>query len=93
MLLYGNKNRDGSLEYLDDLSINYDSYMEGLRKDKNSDVIGMGRFGTNPLESKFPQHNACILLIQRYFQGLAIGFDKHIGDDYWLNITIRIPMR
>lgn len=89
----GNKNRDGSLEYLDDLSINYDSYMEGLRKDKNSDVIGMGRFGTNPLESKFPQHNACILLIQRYFQGLAIGFDKHIGDDYWLNITIRIPMR
>lgn len=89
----GNKNRDGSLEYMNDMSVNYDIYNQLKAKDKNASPIGEGRFGTNPMEPKFPNHNAFILLIQRYFEGLAIGFDKHPVEDYFLNVTIRIPMR
>ena len=88
----GNKNRDGSLEYLNDMSINHDVYMELKGVDRNNVAVGEGRFGTNPMEPKFPNHNAFILLIQRYFEGLAIGFDKHIGEDYYLNVTIKVPM-
>ena len=88
----GNKNRDGSLEYLNDMSVNHDIYMELKGVDRNNVAVGEGRFGTNPMEPKFPNHNAFILLIQRYFEGLAIGFDKHIGEDYYLNVTIKVPM-
>ena len=89
----GSKNRDGSLEYMDDMSVNYDVYNELKTRDKNNNVIGEGRFGTNPMEPKFPNHNAFILLIQRYFEGLAVGFNKHLFEDYFLNVTIKIPMR
>lgn len=88
----GNKNRDGSLEYLNDMSINHDVYVELKGINRDNVAVGEGRFGTNPMEPKFPNHNAFILLIQRYFEGLAIGFDKHIGEDYYLNVTIKVPM-
>ena len=78
---------------MNDMSVNYDIYNQLKSKDKNGSPIGEGRFGTNPMEPKFPNHNAFILLIQRYFEGLAIGFDKHPVEDYFLNVTIRIPMR
>ena len=88
----GNKNRDGSLEYLNDMSVNHDVYVELKGINRDNVAVGEGRFGTNPMEPKFPNHNAFILLIQRYFEGLAIGFDKHIGEDYYLNVTIKVPM-
>ena len=89
----GNKNRDGSLEYLNDMSVNYDEYLRLKGQNKNAVPVGQGRFGTNPLEPKFTNHNAFILLVQRYFEGLAVGFNKHpLEEDYWLNVTIRIPM-
>lgn len=86
-------NRDGSLEYLNDMTNNYDEHLLKIGKNKNEYVMGEGKFGTNPLETKFPNHNAFILVIQRYFEGLPIGFNNHLGYDYWLNVTIRIPMR
>ena len=88
----GNKNRNGTLEYLNDMSVDYDTYMRLKGIDKNEKALGEGKYGTNPMEPKFHNHNAFVLLIQRYFQNLAIGFDKHIGEDYYLNVTIKIPI-